>query len=154
MIVVSDTSPITTLLQIGRVDLLHELYGEVLIPEAVRDELSQSHQSLPKFFQCEPVLGRANVGQLLTEINLGEAEAIVLAKEKNADFLLIDEIDGRDVATREGLRIIGLLGVLGEAKFAGLIPSVGDILREIETQTTFYISTKTKNLVLKLVGEL
>ena len=51
MIVVSDTSPITTLLQIGRVDLLHELYGEVLIPEATRDELSQSNQALPEFFQ-------------------------------------------------------------------------------------------------------
>lgn len=154
MIVVSDTSPITTLLQIGRVDLLHKLYGEVLIPEAVRSELSRLHQPLPEFFQCEPVLGRAAVGQLLMELDLGEAEAIVLAKEKNADFLLIDEIDGRDAATREGLHIIGLLGVLGEAKFAGLILSVGDILREIETQTTFYISTQTKNLVLKLVGEL
>jgi predicted nucleic acid-binding protein len=154
MIVVSDTSPITTLIQIGKVDLLQRLYGDVLIPEAVRDELSLSHQSLPEFFQCVSVANRRAVEILLAELDPGEAEAIVLAKEKHADVLLIDEIQGRDVAAREGLRFIGLLGVLNQSKLNGLIPSVREVLNEIENQTTFYMSEEIKNLALKRAGEL
>lgn len=154
MIVVSDTSPITTLLQIGKVDLLHKLYGEVLIPEAVRAELFASHQSLPEFFQCVPAVDRGEVRRLLAELDPGEAEAIVLAKERHADLLLIDENDGRNIATREGVRFIGLVSVLVESKLEGLIPSLRDVLREIETETTFFISLEIKNLALKRAGEL
>ena len=154
MIVVSDTSPITTLIQIGKVDLLHKLYGEVLIPEAVRAELSASHQSLPEFFQCVPAADRGEVKRLLAELDPGEAEAIVLAKERHADLLLIDENEGRNVATREGLRFIGLVSVLVESKLEGFIPSLRDVLREIETETKFFISVEIKNLALKRAGEL
>ncbi|HEY5043269.1 MAG TPA: DUF3368 domain-containing protein [Verrucomicrobiae bacterium] len=154
MIVVSDTSPITTLLQIGKADLLHKLYGEVLIPEAVRAELSASHQSLPDFFQCVAAADREEVKRLLAELDPGEAEAIVLAKEQHADLLLIDENDGRNVATREGLRFIGLISVLVESKLEGFFPSLRDVLHEIETETMFYISEEIKKLALKRAGEL
>ena len=154
MIVVSDTSPITTLIQAGRVDLLHKLYGEVLIPEAVRAELSVSHQSLPDFFLCVPAADRGEVKRLLAELDPGEAEAIILAKERHADLLLIDENEGREVATREGIRFIGLVSVLVESKLKGFIPSLREIFREIEKETTFFISVEIKNLALKRAGEL
>lgn len=154
MIVLSDPSPITTLTQIGKVDLLHQLYGEDLIPEAVRAELFESHQSLPGFFLCPPATDRKAVARLLAELDPGEAQVIVLAKEKHADGLLIDEIEGRNVAARERLPFVGMLGVLGQAKLKGLIPSVRDVLREIENETTFFISREMKNLALKLAGEL
>jgi predicted nucleic acid-binding protein len=154
MIVVSDTSPITTLLQIGKVDLLHKLYGEALIPEAVRAELLASHQLLPDFFQCVPVANPGEAKRLLAELDPGEAEAIVLAKERHADLLLIDERAGRKVATREGLHFIGLISVLVESKLEGFIPSLRDVLREIETETTFFISSEIKNMALKRAGEL
>lgn len=153
MIVVSDTSPITTLLQIGKADLLRQLYGEVLIPDAVRDELSAAHQSLPDFFVCVSAADRNAVIALLRELDAGEAEAIVLAKEKGA-LLLIDEIEGRDVAAREGLRFIGLLGILGQAKLKGYIPKLRDVLNGIESQTAFFVSREMKNLALKKAGEL
>lgn len=153
MIVVSDTSPITTLLQIGRTDLLRELYGEVLIPQAVRDELAAAHPSLPDFFQCVPVANHQAVDSLLAELDAGEAEAIVLAKERRA-MLLIDEVDGRDVAAREGVRFIGLLGVLVQAKLGGFIPSLHEVLKEIEGGTAFFISREMINLALKKTGEL
>jgi hypothetical protein len=152
MIVVSDTSPITTLLQIGKADLLHKLYGEVLIPKAVRDELSGTHPSLPSFFKCVPARDLKAVDSLLTELDAGEAEAIVLAKEKGA-LLLIDEIDGRGVAAREGIFFIGLLGVLIQAKLTGLVPSLREVLDEIERRTTFFISRDMMNLALKKAGE-
>ncbi len=124
-----------------------------MIPEAVREELFQSHASLPDFFQCAPVGNQKAVEQLLKEIDRGEAEAIVLAKEKRA-ILLIDEIDGRDVAAREGLRFIGLLGVLDQAKLNGFVHSVKDTLREIEEKTNFFLSEEMKIRTLKRAGEL
>ena len=154
MIVVSDTSPITTLMQIGKVALLHKLYGEVLIPETVRNELAQLHPTLPPFFKCVPVGSRSRVEVLLAELDPGEAEAIVLAKETHAELLLIDEIHGREVAAREGLPYIGLLGVLDQAKLKGFIRSVREVLGEIENQTTFYISAEIKKLALQRAGEL
>ena len=154
MIVVSDTSPITTLLKIGRADLLHKLYGEVLIPEAVRAELSVTHPLLPEYFQCRPVADRKAVVRLLAELDPGEAEAIVLAKETHADLLLIDESEGRAVATREGLRFIGLISVLVQAKLEGCLPSVRELLNEIEKETTFFVSSEIKNQALKRAGEL
>lgn len=154
MIVVSDTSPITTLMKIGKVGLLRELYSEVLIPDAVRNELLRFHSKVPDFFQPASVRNRGAVEKLLTQLDAGEAEAIVLVKERCADVLLIDEIAGRDVAAREGIRFIGLLGVLDEAKATGLISSVKSVLREIEEKTTFCISSEMKTLALKQSGEL
>jgi predicted nucleic acid-binding protein len=153
MIVVSDTSPITTRLQIGRADLLHKLFGEVLIPRAVLEELAVMHLSLPAFFKCVPVIDIKAVDALLAELDAGEAEAIVLAKEKGA-LLLIDEIDGRGVAAREGIRYIGLLGILIQAKLVGYLPSLRETLNEIESKTAFFISREMMNLALKKAGEL
>src|SRR3989442_663968 len=98
MIVVSDTTAITSLLQIGRCDLLRQLYHEVLIPEAVRDELIAAHPALPVFLRVERAEDRVRVSRLQIELDLGEAEAISLAKERGADLLLIDENEGRRVA--------------------------------------------------------
>ncbi len=154
MIVVSDTSAITTLLQIGKAGLLEELYQEVLIPEAVRSELLILHSSLPDFIQFFSVKDKNAVARLLKELDHGEAEAIVLAKEKNADILLMDELEGRAIAKREGVNFVGLLGVLVQAKFRGFIPSVNEVLCEIENGTTFFVSQQIKNVALRTAGEL
>ena len=107
MIVVSDTSPITSLATIGRLDLLHAVYGEISIPPAVARELKIGEDrgdhpgflAKTKWITVCPVTLPSTVGDmLLEEINLGEAEAIALAMERRADFLLIDEAAGRRVA--------------------------------------------------------
>ena len=154
MIVVSDTSPVTTLLQIGKADLLQQMYGEVLIPEAVRDELLTLHPSLPDCFQCVPILNRNEVQRLQNSLDLGEAEAIVLAKEKHADLLLVDEMGGRTVAAREGVPFVGLIGVLIKAKQDGRISSLRQLIVEIESKTTFYLSDVLKRAALKIANEL
>lgn len=125
MIVVSDTSCITNLIAIGRIQLLADLFGTVLIPVAVRGELTVSPARLPTFIWVQAAVDRAAVGRLLDEdLDEGEAEAIVLAEETRASALLIDEAAGRKTAQRLGLRIIGLLGVLRRAKKRGFIPAV------------------------------
>jgi uncharacterized protein len=154
MIVVSDTSAITALLQIGQAGLLEKLYRQILIPEAVRDELLKNHAALPPFLRSEPVTNFSDVERLLTEIDLGEAEAIVLAKEWRADFLLIDELDGRRVARREGVRFIGLLGVLVQAKQRGFIKSVREMTGELERVADFHLSEEIKSIAYRKAGEL
>jgi predicted nucleic acid-binding protein len=153
MIVVSDTSAITSLLHIRRVELLLQIYEQVFIPNAVRDELRRSHPVLPEFLQCRAVADIAHVQRLHSELDLGEAEAIVLAKELKADDLLIDEAHGRRIAVREGVHVIGLLGVLLEAKGRGFISSVRQLAEDLQNKAGFHISNGVKELIFEAAGE-
>jgi predicted nucleic acid-binding protein len=94
MIVVSDTSVVTALIQIGRVELLFDIFGVVVVPEAVADELAVSHVALPPWIRSVSVRGRLVVEDFCRELDAGESEAIALALEMDADFLLMDEKRG------------------------------------------------------------
>lgn len=154
MIVVSDTSAITALLQVQQIELLSAIYGEVYIPEAVRDELAESHTQLPSFIRVLPINDTGFRARLLRELDLGEAEAIILAKELKADELLIDETCGRTVARREGVHVIGLMGVVLEAKARGLIPSVRQFTQKLENEARFRVSNEVKEIIFHAAGEL
>ena len=153
MIVVSDTSVITSLIQIGHINLLQKLHDRILIPRAVRDELMVTHSETPGFLEVADAQDRQWVARLEAELDLGEAEAIVLACEVHADLLLIDEKLGRRVAVREGLRIAGLLGLVIEAKQQGHIDSVRDMLRRLESEAGFRISSPVRAEALRRAGE-
>lgn len=153
MIVVSDTSCITNLIAIRCVQLLRELFGTVIIPPAVRDELAARHAVLPDFLETRVPLETAAVARLLAEpLDPGEAEAIILAEELQADYLLIDEAARRDVAEARGLRHFGLLGVLRRAKEKGKIaqvqPDVDALIR-----AGFWIAPRLRERFLRDVGE-
>lgn len=90
---------------------------------------------------------------LKLELDIGEAEAIALAKEIGADLLIIDERLGRDVARREGLKITGVLGIVLEAKQSGLISTVRPILDELIQIARFRIDPKLRDEVIQLAGE-
>ena len=153
MIVVSDTSVITSLIQIGRAGLLKELYHTVVIPAAVNAELLRTHVQTPAFLEVKQAVDRAMIARLEVELDLGEAEAIVLAKEINADLLLIDEKLGRQVALREGLRITGLIGLAVEAKQQKIIPSVRELVVQLELEAGFRLSDAVKSEAFRLAGE-
>jgi predicted nucleic acid-binding protein len=153
MIVVSDTTAITSLLQINQCDLLAKLYGDVVIPAAVRDELLAAHPDLPGFLRVRTVRQPAEVQRLRADIDLGEAEAIILAKELTADLLLVDETEGRRVALREGVNIIGLLGVLVQAKRKGLLSSVRETTAQLESAAEFRVAEDVKEIIFRAAGE-
>jgi predicted nucleic acid-binding protein len=148
LIVVSNTSPLIALSAIGRLELLHALYDHILIPGAVQQEVVGSGLGRPggteiqtaAWVSSHPVKGEFLPRALAGELGRGEAEAIALALERRADLLLIDERRGRKVAGRFGVRVLGVLGILIDAKGKGLIPEVGPALEDLLTKAGFRIS--------------
>ena len=162
MIVVSDTSPINNLAAINHLDILRQLYGVVIIPEAVYRELTD-----PKFpvagavevqtldwIQTRAVGDRTLVKALDNELDTGEVEAIALATELQANQLLIDERRGRTIASRLNLRYIGVLGILVEAKSQGLIAEVKPALDSLIDSAGFWIAEPLYSSVLHRVSEI
>ena len=159
MIVVSDTTTITNLLKIKLLLLIKGLYGQILIPQAVYDELavlsSQKRIIDSNDWMKVVQLKRFDLYDKLREIlDKGESEAIALAIELNSDFLIIDEAKGRKVAKSYGIKIIGLLGILILAKEEGLIPAVKPYLAELRHKIGFRVSEKLYETILKQAGEL
>ena len=147
MIVISYTSPLTSLILIDHEDILKQLYKDVIIPQAVYRELLKEHINLPDFVIVKNVKDREHVESLIKKVDIGEVEAIVLAKEKKADFLLIDEQIGRRVAESEGIKIIGLMGILLIAKGKGYIDSVRDTVSLLEEKAGFWLSDSLKQYI-------
>jgi predicted nucleic acid-binding protein len=161
LIVVSDTSPVLNLARIGRLDLLRLLYRRVLIPSAVYRELTNSKSDLPPAidFASMPWLivaaaaDQNRVQEHRERLDPGEAEAIVLAIERRADLLLVDERRGRRIATAAGLTVTGLLGVVARAKRAGLIDLGKPVLDELIQVGHFWIGPDLYSEVLTELGE-
>jgi len=160
LIVVSDTSPILNLSLIGRLDILARLYQQVLIPPAVHRELTRVDAGPPlidlvvsPWLKVESVANASRVAQLGAGLDPGEAEAIALALEKQADMILIDERLARRTASRLGLRVIGLLGVLAESRRAGLIERVKPVIVELQERAGFWISDDLIIAALTDLGE-
>lgn len=145
IVVVAGTSPIRYLVRIGEIDLLAKLYGQVVLPGVVLDELRAVDGlpvvrdwagDLPAWVQ---VLSPANpLAVTVTNLHRGESHAIALAEELHAGLLLIDDRVGMQVALKRGLTITGTLGVLVEAAQAGLtqIEAVLQKLQETNFRAT------------------
>lgn len=153
MVVVSDTSPITALLTIGQLELLRQLFGEVVIPPAVRVELERGHPSFPDWLQVRQVRDQTLASAYERFVDRGEAEAIALAQELNADRLLIDERKGRRLAQEAGIPVLGLVGVVLLAKQGGLISSARNLLEQLDREAGFYLTSELKEEALKSVRE-
>ncbi|MBR6296532.1 MAG: DUF3368 domain-containing protein [Treponema sp.] len=130
MIVISDTTPLISLIKIDRLDLLEKLFGSVYIPHGVFDEVSaeslyEDEAELVKnadFIKIKDADSeKVSLLMRATGLDLGESEAIVLTETLNADLTLMDEVHGRTVAHRMGLHIMGTVGILGMAKEQNLI---------------------------------
>ncbi len=164
MIVVSDTSPITNLAAISQLDLLQQLYTSLIIPTAVYNEMVEVDKVVPgavevqtlSWIQTQAVADAQRVTDLQTSqenIDLGEAEAIILAVELKADLLLMDERRGRALATSYGLSVTGLLGVLLQAKRNGLISAVKPLMDQLIEQVDFRVSSQLYTTILQSASE-
>jgi predicted nucleic acid-binding protein len=161
VIVVSDASPLISLAVIGHLELLKHLYERVFIPEAVYQEITESDAERPgaaevralEWIITQPVQNETVVHALQGELDHGEAAAIALAVERQADVVLIDERRARAAATRLGLNVVGVLGVLVEAKHKALVPRLKPVLDDLIARAGFWVSAQLYERVLQAVGE-
>ncbi len=164
MIVISDTTPLITLMKAGRLDVLNRLFGDVLIPEAVYEELTcnDAFRDEVEIIQDSSYIKVVTVGddsrvsflQRVSGLDLGESEAIIYADEVKADLLLMDEIAGRRVARNMSLTITGSIGILVQAFQSGILSQseVEDALRRIR-ESNRHISEKLISKALKIIHD-
>lgn len=141
MIVISDTTPVISLLKVGQLGLLKELYGTVLVPEAVYRELTENpvYKKEAEMIRSEDFLlvmpvenaKSVNILRAVLGLDAGESEALVMYDEQGAALLLMDEHKGRSVAKRLHVRYIGTAGILMLAYDKNIIQA-GEVKRCID----------------------
>ncbi len=162
MILVSNASPLIALARIGQLDLLRQLYNDLMIPEAVWREVVVEGANQPgaeavssaAWIVAHAVTNRPLVQALRQELDAGEAEAIALAMERGTALLLMDERLGRDTARHLGIPYTGVLGVLVEAKHKGLVPAIKPLMDALRDLADFRISEALYQRVLQDEGEI
>jgi len=157
--VISDTSPIQYLFQVGLLNLLFTLYEEVIIPEAVNAELDEGRRHGIELPEAEVMaqftvrtVGIEQKIALPTTLGSGEKEVLALAAASPSCLVLIDDGLARQHALRLGLRFTGTLGVLLKSKQSGLLIEIRSVLDKLEAKG-FRIDEGTRTLVLKLAQE-
>jgi predicted nucleic acid-binding protein len=160
---VSDTSPILGLAIIGHLELLHEQFGAVFIPQAVLEELKieTGFRGVPSiqdainedWLQVRQVRNTRLVQALALELDKGEAEAIALAIELETEIIILDEHQGRAKARAMGLKTVGVLGILLRAKKAGRISSLRNVLDMLRHEAGFFIAENLYLQILQQAGE-
>jgi len=163
MIVVSDTTPIISLMKADRLDLLYKLYHQVIVPKAVYEELiNNEHFSdeAKKVQQCPFIvvqkvrnLQAISILRNVTGLDAGESEALILYGEQCADLLLMDENKGRKVAKQMDIKHIGTVGVLLEAYAREILkPNEIAICLDTMLDSDIRLSKELCNMVLEYVG--
>ena len=147
--IISDTSCLILLEKIGELSILNKLFGNITTTSEVAEEFGQQ---LPPWFEIKDPKDKNYQAIIEASVDKGEASAIALAIELDDCLLIIDDLKGRKFAHQLELTIIGTIGVIVDAKLAGIIPSVKPILSKIKS-TNFRITEKLELLILKRAGE-
>lgn len=146
---VTDAGPVIHLSWIDCLDVLDTLFEEVLLPEAVRDEVLAAPPGTPGLDHIRAALGRGHlratavatgraVPAALTALGAGEREAILLTEQLGTDLLITDDATARRAASARDIRSTGTLGVLKEARGQGLIPAVVPFLLELRRRGQWF----------------
>jgi hypothetical protein len=163
MLAVSNTSPISNLASIGRLELLKSQFPELWIPDAVAEELAAHPDSVAQamilnairtqWIQIRTPRDSSLLRLLLLQLHRGEAETIALATDLNAAFVLIDEQEGRQLASKTGLAVTGVLGILIRAKRTGEIPAIKPEMALLRRNAHFFVSAALEAKILSAAGE-
>ncbi len=148
-VVISDTSCLIVLDNIGQLHLLHALFGQLTITPVVAEEYGKE---LPDWLK---IVAPKNISlqKLLEEsVDAGEAESIALAMEIDGCVLVLDDLRARKVAMSLGLTITGTLGIIASAKKRGIIPAARPVFEQIQ-ETDFRLSVSFVEAMLRELGE-
>jgi predicted nucleic acid-binding protein len=148
-IIICDTSCLILLQKINELEILHLHFGKILTTIEVAIEFGEV---LPDWISTQQP-STVNYNLLFeTKLGRGESSAIALASEFSDCLLIIDDLKARKTAQKLGLKVIGTLGLLVDAKLKGNIPSIKPFLEKIK-QTNFRISNQLENLLLDFANE-
>lgn len=157
--VVADTSPLQYLYQTDLLDLLHNLYGRVTVPQAVAQELEEGRArgiSLPDINALDWMRVEGAPGQsllpLAADLGAGEREVLALAASIPDSLALLDDALARRYAQQLGVAFTGTLGVLLRAKESGHLDAIAPVLERLDA-LRFRLNQATRTAVLKLAGE-
>ena len=157
-LVIADTGPINYLIQIGVIELLPRLFGRIVLPVAVRTELSNPAAPLtvrrwiadpPTWLEVAETRGF----EMIAGLHLGQGAAIALALRLSADLVLMDDRKGVTAASQRGLRVTGTLGVLDLAAERGLV-DFGEAIKRLEGTTFRKPEALLESLLRKHRGQL
>ncbi len=124
MAVISNSSPLIALAQIGRIEILHQLHPNVLVPPAVAREVAPTIPELPGWLLVRPLAHPRQPQTVSGSIGPGEQDVISLGLELGAERLILDEQPARRLAASLGLRVIGTVGLLLAAKDRGFLAKI------------------------------
>jgi len=160
-LVICNTTPVINFAEIGRLDVLERLFGEVVLPPAVVDELRHKTNRFPaaaKAWQRSPFrvqepghdTAAHSTGAML---HAGEAACLALARSHPGSLLVLDDVAAREAAVASGFHVTGTLGCLIEAGKSGIIPELAPLLTLLQDRARFWISKPLRAFVLQQVGE-
>jgi len=154
MIVVADSSPVNYLILIEEIEILTRLYGKVVIPRTVREELlrSQAPDMVRKWVNSPPAWIEVRAPETkpddaLSKLDAGERDAILLAAELTAEQLIVDDREGRRLAKQRGISVIGTLGVLKAASDLGFL-DLRSVVERLQA-TSFFVSPEVLSSLFK-----
>lgn len=162
MTVISDSGPLIRYARMGRLSLLRDVLGDLVLPVAVHHEIVSAGAGLPgateistaSWIVTQQVREHDMLDQFLAVLDRGEAEVIALANEIAGDVtVVLDDLRARRFAHAHGLSVTGSAGVLIEAKRRRIIPAVAPLLDELLT-AGLYLSAVDHRHVLALAEEL
>jgi predicted nucleic acid-binding protein len=156
-LVIADAGQIFSLAIIDKLELLNQLFDEIKISKAVWEEITldkstEFYYNIEQFFKPK-VLRIKGFNELTFVMDYGESESVILYKELNADFLLIDDKKARKIAENFDIKCIGTLGILSVAKDKGLINDLRPIFKTFLENNRYY-SIKLLNKLLERHNEL
>jgi len=159
-VIVSNTTPVSNLIQLDLLCLIEDLGEKVTIPDAVAKELDDGGDILGKWRErCGKMVNFQSVSpdpliqQFLISLHPGEAEALTLAIRQNARLFLCDDSDARRLAHVHGLRVSGTLGLLVKGKSRGLIHAVTPYLDRLRNDVRFWFTDALYMDIVRLSGE-
>jgi len=151
-LVIADAGPIFSLALVDKLDVLDKLFDDIRISKAVWEEISSDdtkpfHARIFSFFQnkVETIKGRNDLTFIM---DYGESESVILYKELDADFLLIDDKKARNIAENYNINCVGTIGILIKAKELGIIDSLKPIFTSFLNNKRFYSIELLNNVLI------
>lgn len=157
--VIVNSTPLIVLCGIGKLNILKEMYEEIIIPSAVFREVTAKDdsacvqiKSAGAWVHVEQIKDHGEKKMYKAKLHDGEVEVMILAQERNADLVILDDNAAKKTAKYLGLTVTGTLGVLVKAKRQRIIEEVRPLLSEMR-QNGFYVSKTVESMVLEQAGE-